>query len=51
MHEMKDGEDGTHIRLTITLPQSAPENLVRGHLEHFAVEFSNWTRHARAQAA
>lgn len=51
MHEMKDAEDGTHIRLTISLPQAAPEHLVRGHLEHFAVEFSNWTRHARAAGA
>ena len=48
MHEMKDAIDGTHIRLTITLPKAAPEQLVRGHLEHFAVEFGNWTRHARA---
>ena len=48
MHEMKDAADGTHIRLTITLPEAAPEPLVRGHLEHFAVEFGNWTRHARA---
>ena len=44
MHEMKDAADGTHIRLTITLPEAAPEQLVRGHLEHFAVEFGNWTR-------
>lgn len=51
MHEMKDAADGTHIRLTITLPQAAPEGLVRGHLEHFAVEFSTWTRHARSQAS
>ena len=51
MHEMKDAEDGTHIRLTITLPQAAPEALLRGHLEHFAVEFSTWTRHARSQAS
>lgn len=48
MHEMKDEADGTHILLTITLPSAAPERLVRGHLEHFAVEFSTWTRHARA---
>jgi hypothetical protein len=48
MHEMKDAADGTHILLTITLPSAAPEHLVRGHLEHFAVEFSTWTRHARA---
>lgn len=47
MHEMKDADDGTHIRLTITLPEAAPEALVRGHLEHFAVEFGTWTRHAR----
>ena len=50
MHEMKDAPDGTHIRLTISLPIAAPESLVRGHLEHFAVEFSSWTRHARAHA-
>ncbi len=48
MHEMKDAPDGTHIRLTIILPTAAPEHLVRGHLEHFAVEFGNWTRRARS---
>ena len=50
MHEMKDAGDGTHIRLTIILPKAAPEHLVRGHLEHFAVEFGNWTRHARSHS-
>lgn len=50
MHEMRDGDDGTHIRLTINLPKAAPPELVRGHLEHFAVEFSNWTRRARDDA-
>lgn len=49
MHEMRDAEDGTHIRLTISLPEASPPRLVRGHLEHFAVEFGNWTRAARAR--
>lgn len=40
---------GATARLTITLPEATPESLIRGHLEHFAVEFSTWTRHARAQ--
>ena len=51
MHEMKDAADGTHIRLTINLPSAAPPALVRGHLEHFAVEFGNWTREARSASA
>lgn len=46
-HEMKDAEDGMHILLKIHLPAAAPARLVRGHLEHFAVEFTNWTRQAR----
>ena len=50
MHELKDADDGTHIRLTIILPKAAPQRLVRGHLEHFAVEFGKWTRVARAHA-
>ena len=46
IHEMRDAEDGLHIKLTIHLPEAAPDALVTGHLHHFAVEFSNWTRMA-----
>lgn len=46
IHEMRDSEDGLHIKLTIILPAAAPQSLVEGHLQHFAVEFRNWTRAA-----
>lgn len=48
IHEMRDSEDGLHVKLTIHLPEAAPDELVTGHLHHFAVEFRNWTRMALA---
>lgn len=46
IHEMRDGDDGLHVKLTIHLPDAAPDALVIGHLHHFSVEFRNWTRAA-----
>ncbi len=46
IHEMRDAEDGLHLKLTIHLPTAAPDALVTGHLRHFSVEFRNWTRMA-----
>ena len=46
IHEMRDFKGGLHIKLTIHLPEAAPDELVIGHLHHFAVEFRNWTRMA-----
>lgn len=42
LHEMRDTKDGMQAKLTIVLPKSAPNRLLRGHSEHFAVEFRNW---------
>ena len=50
IHEMRDAADGLHIKLTIILPEAAPDALVDGHLQHFAVEFRNWTRLADDKA-
>lgn len=50
IHEMRDAEDGLHIKLTIILPDAAPDALIGGHLQHFAVEFRNWTRVAKERA-
>lgn len=44
IHEMRDADDGLHVKLTIHLPEAAPDALVAGHLHHFSVEFRNWTR-------
>lgn len=46
IHEMRDADDGLHIKLTIHLPRAAPNELIIGHLHHFSVEFRNWTRMA-----
>ena len=46
IHEMRDADDGLHVKLTIILPEAAPDPLVVGHLHHFAVEFRNWTHGA-----
>lgn len=50
IHEMRDAEDGLHVKLTIILPDAAPDALIQGHLQHFAVEFRNWTRVANERA-
>ena len=42
LHEMRDIENGMQAKLTIVLPKTAPDRLLRGHSEHFAVEFRNW---------
>lgn len=46
IHEMRDANDGLHVKLTIILPDAAPDALIEGHLHHFAVEFRNWTHGA-----
>ena len=46
IHEMRDADDGLHVKLTIHLPEAAPDALVAGHLHNFSVEFRNWTRAA-----
>ena len=43
IHEMRDAHDGMHVKLTIHLPEAAPDALIAGHLHHFSVEFRNWT--------
>ncbi len=50
IHEMRDAEDGLHIKLTIILPDAAPNAMIDGHLQHFAVEFRNWTHVAKERA-
>ncbi len=50
IHEMRDAHDGMHVKLTIHLPEAAPDALVAGHLRHFSVEFRNWTRAAMERA-
>lgn len=50
IHEMRDAEEGLHVKLTIHLPEAAPDRLVVGHLHHFSVEFRNWTRAAMKDA-
>lgn len=48
MHELRDTDDGhLQAKLTVSLPQAAPAELVVGHLRHFSIEFRNWTEMAR----
>jgi len=43
VHEFKNCENNNcNIRLTIILPEKAPDRLIVGHLNHFSVEFRNW---------
>lgn len=48
MRQLRDEDDGLHLQFTTILPQAAPPELLRGHLNHFAIEFRNWTRMAHA---
>ncbi|WP_141214134.1 hypothetical protein [Aeromonas sp. A35_P] len=41
-HELRNFKSGMQAKLTIVLPYLAEKTLVRGHLNHFAVEFRNW---------
>ena len=46
MRQSRDEADGLHLRFTTFLPGAASPELVRRHLNHFAIEFRNWTRAA-----
>ncbi len=46
MRQSRDEADGLHLSFTTHLPNAAPADLVRRHLNHFAIEFRNWTRAA-----
>ncbi len=48
MRQSRDEADGLHLQFTTFLPEAAPSELVRRHLNHFAIEFRNWTRAALA---
>lgn len=49
MHQSRDAGDGMHLRLTTHLPAAVPNEVVRRHLRHFAIEFTNWTRVANQE--
>lgn len=44
MRQSRDASDGLHLQFTTHLPAAAPAELVQRHLNHFAIEFRNWTR-------
>ena len=46
MRQSRDTEDGLRLKFTTALPKAAPSHLPWRHLDHFAVEFRNWTRAA-----
>ena len=46
MRQSRDEDDGPHLQFTTFLPKAAPPELVRRHLNHFAIEFRNWTHAA-----
>ena len=51
MHELRDVDTELgrvmQAKLTIILPDAAPQDLIYGHLRHFSIEFRNWTEMAR----
>lgn len=42
LHELRDYKDGMQAKLTAIIPKAAPDTLIRGHLNHFSIEFKNW---------
>lgn len=43
MRQSRDAADGLHLKLTTHLPAAAPRGIVDRHLQHFAIEFRNWS--------
>ena len=50
MRELRDADNGLHLKLTSHLPAAAPRELLRRHLHHFSIEYRNWARFAWLQA-
>ena len=46
MRQSRDDGGELHLQFTTILPKAAPAALVRRHLDHFAIEFRNWTHAA-----
>jgi hypothetical protein len=44
VQEFKDRNGVMEVKLTIALPKAVPDALIRGHLNHFSIEFRNWYR-------
>ncbi|MGY4238354.1 hypothetical protein ACVIIW_007301 [Bradyrhizobium sp. USDA 4449] len=42
LHEFRDTNPGFDARLAIHWPAGAPAEMVKGHIDHLTVEFSNW---------
>lgn len=41
-HQMKDTENGCHVKLTVEFPSLMPERYIIQHRYHLACEFFNW---------
>ena len=50
MRQLRDADDGLHLKLTSHLPAAAPRELMRRHLTHFSIEYRNWARFAWLKA-
>jgi uncharacterized protein len=48
LHQFRDTADGFEVLLGIYFPGAASEELVEGHRQHLAVEFTNWIADAAA---
>lgn len=41
-HQIRDTENGCHIKLTVEFPALMPDRNIRAHQYHLACEFFNW---------
>ena len=46
MRELRDADDGLHLKLTSHLPAAAPRELMQRHIHHFSIEYRNWAQFA-----
>lgn len=42
LHQFRDTQPGFDARLAVYWPGGAPDAMVKGHVDHLMVEFSNW---------
>lgn len=48
LHQFRETSDGFDAKLAIYYPAAAPDEVIEGHRQHLAVEFSNWVFAAAA---
>lgn len=48
LHHFRETDEGFDARLAVYFPTAVPEEIIEGHRQHLAVEFTNWVAAAAA---